>query len=163
MRAETRRVVLLGCFSARALAEDGVEVSAKAALEEIGEGKWRKSLGSDLYPVSAQSPTGENRGAVAAEQSISPDCLGSREGEDGANGAVFHEGFQERVRQEGADRTLMSGLDKPGEALLKGTGHVGEKTWWSFARRSQQTRGYGSWAALLVLEVQKAFGEILLL
>lgn len=30
----------------------GIEASVKEALEEIGEGKWRKSLGSDIYPES---------------------------------------------------------------------------------------------------------------
>lgn len=36
---------------------------------------------------------------VAVEQNFSPNCLGSREGVDGVDGAMFHEGFQQRVRQ----------------------------------------------------------------
>lgn len=42
---------MLGCFFVRDLAEamSGIDVSVKEALEEISEGKWRKSLGSDIY------------------------------------------------------------------------------------------------------------------
>lgn len=45
---------MLGRVLVRDLAEavSGIEVSVKEALEEIGEGKWRKSLGSDIYPAS---------------------------------------------------------------------------------------------------------------
>lgn len=45
---------MLGRFFARDLAEavPGIEVSVKEALAEIGEGKWRKSPGSDIYPES---------------------------------------------------------------------------------------------------------------
>lgn len=45
---------MLGRCSVRDLAEavSGVEVSVKEALEEIGEGKWRQSPGSDIYPES---------------------------------------------------------------------------------------------------------------
>lgn len=56
---------------------------------------------------------------VAVDQSFSPNCLGSREGEDGVCGAMFHEGFQKRVRHRWAERTLMSDLDKCVKALLK--------------------------------------------
>ena len=43
---------MLGRFFVRDLAEavSGIEVSVKEALEEVGEGKWRGSLGSDIYP-----------------------------------------------------------------------------------------------------------------
>lgn len=43
---------MLGCFFVRDLAQaaSGIEVSVSEALEEIGEGKWRRSLGSDIYP-----------------------------------------------------------------------------------------------------------------
>lgn len=63
---------------------------------------------------------------VAVEQSFSPNCLGSREREGGVYGAMFHEGFQKRVRQRWAQSTAMSGLDKSIEALLKGRciGHM---------------------------------------
>lgn len=73
--------------------------------------------------MALKEKTGE---LVAVEQSFSPNCLGSREGEDGVYGAMFHEGFQKRVRQRWAERTSMSGLDKSLEALLKGRriGHV---------------------------------------
>lgn len=49
-------------------------------------------------------------------------------------------------------------MEKSVEAPLKGryVGHM-EKEDVGFAKRSQQTRGYGSWAAVFGLEVQKAF------
>lgn len=105
--------------------------------------------------MGLKEKTGE---LVAVEQSFCLNCLGSREREDGVYGAMFHEGLQKRVRQRCVERTLMSGLDKSIEALLKGRyiGHM-EKQDMGFAKRSQQTRGYGSWAAVFVLEVQKAF------
>lgn len=45
---------MLGCIFVRDLAEAvfGIEVSVKGAVKEIGEGKWRKSLGSDIYTES---------------------------------------------------------------------------------------------------------------